>query len=568
MMAAHRHKLLVLLTTTLLGLLVPSALADGKAFSTLTLQPTMPDQRAMIVWDGSVQTLLIDTTIEGADAATAWVVPVPAEPKVFAVDRGVFPTLQTIFQPQVRDGGGDAPTIFGLLFLTGSVLLAAYARRYEGWGCLAAAALLFLACLSVLALLPALGTARSSGAAQSVADASPLISREQIGLYDVSILHGPEAQGIIAWLEVEGFAIDQASREAIAAYVAEDWWFVASTLITSETGTLGGDGDGGEDGGSRVFSPHPLGLRFAASGPIYPMRLTGTQDRDLRVDLFVFSSQMATASGFSVRRCGEVRMFPKPELSEADIWQGNREHWRPSHQVVVGQVQLRELVDQATIATWLTATLSPAEMGRDVSLVMKPATLQGNRVISQRLAKGRALVAWAAAVLVGSLVFCGVWRKGTPARVVVGVAFIALVMAPIVFAGGVWLADRGVAIRRTISTWDVRGGHQQLLLLSSDSLAARIQGNPAWAITLTPAVAEVVIRESLHTLVPEAFDQPLGEWQNPILGIPMREVAEPGGYRIWHDEAGVWYAYYDLAGRETVIRIWSAVARTQAPQSG
>lgn len=66
----------------------------------------------------------------------------------------------------------------------------------------------------------------------------------------------------------------------------------------------------------------------------------------------------------------------------------------------------------------------------------------------------------------------------------------------------------------------------------------------------------------------ETFDQTPGEWQNPILGIPMREAAEPGGYRLWHDETGVWYAYYDLAGQETAIRIWSVVARTRTPQSG
>ncbi len=48
----------------------------------------------------------------------------------------------------------------------------------------------------------------------------------------------------------------------------------------------------------------------------------------------------------------------------------------------------------------------------------------------------------------------------------------------------------------------------------------------------------------------------------------MREAAEPGGYRIWHDEAGVWYAFYDLAGHEIAEQIWSVKPAKQVPDSG
>ncbi|MBK7403796.1 MAG: DUF2330 domain-containing protein [Phycisphaerales bacterium] len=333
----------------------PAARADGKAFSISTLPPTMPDQRALIVWDGATETLAIDTTIEGPDAATAWVVPVPAEPEVFEVDPGLFPTLQFVFQPRVIDSAPMRLNSVILVWIACMLFLAAWVSAKNRPGLsrsLSVILVLGAMGLGTLMLLPALGKPRGLASAPLAEPESPLVARRQVGLYDVATLHGPDAGGIVSWLAAQGFPIDAPSRKAIDAYVADGWWFVASRLTppaeahASDTAPL---------------APHPLGLRFAAPKAVYPMRLTGAQGRDLRVDLFLFADQMARTPGFQIRRCAAAELLPPRDTSD-DRRIPRAYRPRPSENVLVGQEQLRALVNQLPTATRLSATLTPAQM--------------------------------------------------------------------------------------------------------------------------------------------------------------------------------------------------------------
>jgi hypothetical protein len=536
----------LLLMTVMLGLLCPGALADGKAFTLAARQPTMPDQRAMIVWDGSVETLLIDTTIEGADGAAAWVVPVPGAPEVLEVEAGLFPTLQVVMQPRLLDSRNGAAAAVILCWMALIILGAAAARSRGGHGCFALSLVLVLGVLGVGLLMPALGTPRGLGPVTAPGDASVVVSRERVGLYEVAVLQSDEAGGIVEWLDAAGFQVDSAAREAIAEYAAEGWYFVASKLAP-----LSG-------GGASAIAPHPLGLRFAATKAVYPMRLTGTQNRDLRVDLFVFGEQMAGADGFAVERCAELEWLPREGVDVQGWRQPVRPRYRPSESIALGQPQLRALlVGNATTATWLAATLTPGDMARDVTLSWVEPRLQGNTVISRRYAAARAWKTWAGALLLGSVVIFFCWGEETPRRRVSRIAVAVLLVAPTAAGVGVFLTDRGVRTRSTESPMSVMMSHQfvgdELLCL----LFERGDADPAWERELTPAQAEQFAREQWPEAARRAYPRQADPWQNAILGIPMREAAEPGGYRIWHDEVGVWYAYYDLAGQETAARIWS-----------
>lgn len=537
-----------------LGLLASMAHADGKAFSVSARPPTMPDQRAMIVWDGSVETLLIDTTIEGADGAAAWVVPVPGAPEVFEVEAGLFPTLQVVMQPRLLDSRNGATAAVILCWMALIILGAAAARCRGGLGCFALSFVLVLGVLGVGLLMPALGTPRGLGPVSTPGDASVVVSRERVGLYEVAVLQSDEAGGIAEWLDSAGFQVDAAAREAIAEYAAEGWYFVASKLAPAS------------GSGATAIAPHPLGLRFVATEAVYPMRLTGTQDRDLRVDLFVFGDQMAGAHGFAVERCAELEWLPQQEGDGQSWRQPAKQHRWPSERVAVGQPQLHALlVGKATTGTWLAATLTPGDMGRDVSLSWVEPRLQGNTVISRRYAAARAWKTWAGALLFGSVVIFFCWGKETPRKRVSRIAVGGLLVVPIMAGVGVFLTDRGVRTTSTESPMYLLMTHQDIRGELSDRLYERAETDSAWARQLTPAEAERIVREQLTEVASSSLGRHAEPWQNTILGIPMREAVEPGGYRIWHDEVGVWYSCYDLAGQETAERIWSIPEKPAEP---
>ncbi len=78
-----------------------AAFADGTVFVQGIAKPRIPDQSALITFDGKTERLVIETAIEGEGAEFAWVVPVPSIPKVEAATPGLFPTLRAITRARI-----------------------------------------------------------------------------------------------------------------------------------------------------------------------------------------------------------------------------------------------------------------------------------------------------------------------------------------------------------------------------------------------------------------------------------------------------------------------------------
>lgn len=78
-------------------------LADGKVFPSRAeaVEVRMPDQRALLWWSNGVERLVIESRFIGQGTHFAWVVPLPAVPKVEPVTSGLFPTLVSLMRPEV-----------------------------------------------------------------------------------------------------------------------------------------------------------------------------------------------------------------------------------------------------------------------------------------------------------------------------------------------------------------------------------------------------------------------------------------------------------------------------------
>ena len=75
------------------GIVVPSQAAVKPART--------PDQRALLRYDNGIETLVIETTVEGDGRDFAWIVPLPAAPKIEESTAGLFPTLDALCGPRV-----------------------------------------------------------------------------------------------------------------------------------------------------------------------------------------------------------------------------------------------------------------------------------------------------------------------------------------------------------------------------------------------------------------------------------------------------------------------------------
>ena len=134
-----------------------------------------------------------------------------------------------------------------------------------------------------------------------------VLSVQRAGLFESTTIRGKNPRAILEWLEGHGFAAPKSIEPVVRDYVARGWVFVASQARR-------------DDRQAAITALHPLAFTFATAVPVYPLKLTGVDNGDCVIDLFVFGDRRATAPFFRSVRCARVA-----ENMPADP--GNR--WRP-----------------------------------------------------------------------------------------------------------------------------------------------------------------------------------------------------------------------------------------------
>lgn len=379
----HRAWLLVYVLALRIILSTSSALADGMVVQEV-YQPKVeiPNQQALIHFSDNVEQLIIETSFLGKGTNFAWVVPLPSPPKVEPVSDGFFQNLQHAFQPQFIPK--VAHYYVSVLFLCGLAFLGWRALKDEvPWTsdlplCLLISGGAWLAChhfiFGILALLTAVyiriftrspaafaavmlfgvglaGAMVIDGLARPIelfgsigSDGSPaaggsdarVISVQHAGVFDSTTIKGTSSADVIKWLGDNGYNTAEFAEPAISKYVKDGWVFVASKV-----------GRDNPDAGQTAL--HPLAFTFSTPKAIYPMRLTAVNEDVCAIDLYVLSTERATARHFDVARCDKIAMHltdPKQSLrldAEARCYAGN-----------------------ATVATKLSGKLKPKQMQSDV----------------------------------------------------------------------------------------------------------------------------------------------------------------------------------------------------------
>lgn len=425
-MTAQRVVLSLIVLGALLALPAIPAFADGKAFPRIAVEavPDIPQQQALIAFRDGQETMIVESTFETPSPEIGWILPLPAEPTAIApADAELLDSLATDLRSIVRtaDSGAVAwaPAAWwglGLLVMIILTLLVRdralaakkqengrrlyvdlYALLIGGWF-----ALLILASM----FLPTLGGSWQSANVDAGID---VLSQDDVGNYEVSVLQAETADALSDWLAANDLAdLSAADRAVVDSYIADGWVFSTARLRVEEGQTL---------------TPHPLAVTFPAAAPIYPMRLTalaGGEETLLR--LFIIADGTAEVDGMECVASDVFTHKPSPYAAH-----GEQTLLRIQHP------DARKMIWPGATVTHLRGQISRADMTQDIRPVI--AETQPQRQIIYTAAAARTLG--------GGLVACGL--------------IAAVVSIAVMFAGKrrprqVWLAlPLGLALVGTVT---------------------------------------------------------------------------------------------------------------------
>ena len=155
---------------------------------------TIPDQQALIYYTNGTERLVIETRFMGAGINFAWVVPLPSQPVVEAATKGLFPTLQYLFAPEIKN---NTPAywlrIAGALIWLG--LFLRFCREDGQFSFVRFLLMVWLVLIVAGLLLPTLSVgARKGMAAGDFTPAVEVLERQVAG-----VLRRPQWLRVIRW---------------------------------------------------------------------------------------------------------------------------------------------------------------------------------------------------------------------------------------------------------------------------------------------------------------------------------------------------------------------------------
>jgi hypothetical protein len=352
----------VLVMAALLVTTAVTGRADGIVLPPVLVpqQVTMPDQRALLAWKDGVETLVIESAFVGKGTDFAWVVPLPSKPEVFPATRGTLPAAVALMQPTLAEPWPEE------LWIAAAALLGiGFVTLVIGWRWLNKTTMLrflgyvLLGLMLVVIFIPSVGKVGQSLPA-GVLPGGITVERHQVGDYDVAVLSGTAGDGVVPWLEANGFALGAAAKKVTTEHTTAGGWFVASRVRR----------DFAQSGRS---VPAPLAFRFAAKDAFYPMRLTGAgAEQSLTVELVVFGPSRAEVAGLATRSTAPLS-HKEPQAQKGGPWGG----LQAIDSRTLSHPELTRWTQGTVVATWLRGKLSPKEMQADL-----PVRWTGSRVAS------------------------------------------------------------------------------------------------------------------------------------------------------------------------------------------
>lgn len=259
-----------------------------------TVPPEIPYQRALIMYDEGVETLVLQSQYAFAETNSVseigWVVPAPAGVEVASMPAyaasHLFIRLSFLTRPKVRDISSEifaaimilifAVSIVSLVVFLCSFLKSFGQNRFVNYRKVAGQLFLITLFIFIISGVMLTSLARSRGSLVDVVD------KMQVGAYEVQVIRSEDSSAMIDWLNDNEFNFGATDSAVFDEYIERGWDFVVARI--SE--------DVSESDDSQIVSEGlaaPLILRFENPQPVYPMALTGTGGFDTEVLLYLYA---------------------------------------------------------------------------------------------------------------------------------------------------------------------------------------------------------------------------------------------------------------------------------------
>ncbi len=192
-------------------------------------------ERSLLRWDGARETIVMSLGVLGGSKQAAIILPVPSKADVQLADARIFDELQEMTKP--------------------------LEKTETEW--------VFLPMLGAGAMPP-------EGATRGAPPVT-VLSRQNIGPFDVANLSATDATALQTWLDENGFTLDPRTAEILAPNIEKNWTFVA-VRVQPELASQQLQGD-----------LVPLAIAFDSPELVYPMRSTALADNSQTVVLYVLA---------------------------------------------------------------------------------------------------------------------------------------------------------------------------------------------------------------------------------------------------------------------------------------
>ncbi len=356
----------------ILGLLCTaagSAWGDGMYFSPVADPPSIPTQRAIVIWRDGVETLVVESTVKTESPDLGWVLPLPAEPKSLDVmDAGTLTCMAACQRPVLLSGRprfmpGPLWTAAGLVALV-VVLHLVLVRKWNGWRYVQMLLCCFLVgmayCLNGFGHWAGEGDwAELSAKGHAGGEGIEVSDETRIGNYTATVLRAKSSAALDDWLgEQHLLTLDAAGRKIVDEYIAAKWCFVVARLRKDVPRA----------------TPQPIVARFATAGPVYPMKLTALNGATTHVDLYVLADRQAQAAGFE---CIAADAYEPTNERSYYMGYSNHDRWGTHYRaktldLKVGNPDVGELMWDGCVLTALAADVPPENMTSDTAISLVP----------------------------------------------------------------------------------------------------------------------------------------------------------------------------------------------------
>jgi Uncharacterized protein conserved in bacteria (DUF2330) len=222
----------------------PAARGDGMVMAPREYKGSLEElaQEAILVFHpgdekrSATEDMILKIRVRGDVERFAWIIPLPTEPTTFPEDPALFQELHRYVQAR---------------------LLEQSARSMKG----------------------ASDDVKSAAPAPGAMAAVEVLSRKDVGSYDVAVVRENKTGALLDWLVDNGYRTPEAAEDVIGSYRKKGYVFACVKV-----------GDAARAKGAEA-SLHPLRFTFRTGGRdgiFFPMRLTGLQSEPFDVNLYVF----------------------------------------------------------------------------------------------------------------------------------------------------------------------------------------------------------------------------------------------------------------------------------------